>query len=392
MVSIAYAEDTLHAGAPEGDHSDVAFVERFYVESGHSVQPGDPVALLRSGQYVFDLPADAAGTVADFLVTVGGTVEIGAPLIRLLPVRASHAEGAGAPFPRDRALQATPLARKIADARGLNLATVVGSGTGGRVRAADVWAAIGEQPIRSAQAQPLLHLSAGENAHTPAEPGRPDTEAQQSTIPRASTVFEVYIDAIRARQAHDEARHRQRQAEPTIADYIAHGALAELVHTRLLNSRWTDHGILISRAINLGIATGGSCPSSTVIVNAADLSPKGLALARRLAADDGHDDRYRSATADEATFVIRDDAQGAAWWTQAGCSATCGMILGVGQPGRVAAVVDGPLGATIVVRERVTVSAEYDARYLSQPEVDAFLRSVKQRVEWWAPGMIDWSG
>ncbi len=382
MVSIAYAENTLHAAAPEGDRGDVAVVERYYVENDQAVQTGDPVALLRSAQYVYDLPADAAGAVADFLVTVGGTVEIGAPLIQLRPLPRPHAAGAGVSARADRALQATPLARKIADARALNLDVVVGSGSGGRVRAGDVWAAIGEQPIRSAVPQAPLRISSGEHPHTPAERERPDTEEQQSTVPRATTAFEVYIDAIRARQAHDEPRHRWRQAEPTIADYIAHAALAELVHTRFLNSRWTDHGILIYGAINLGVAPGGSCPSSTVIANAADLSPEGLARARRLATADKNG-APGSAPFDQPTFVIRDGAQAAAWWTQAGCTATCGMILGVGEPRRVATVADEPFGAKIAVRERVTVSAEYDARYLSQPEVDAFLRNVKKRVERW---------
>jgi len=133
------------------------------------VQPGDHV---RRGQVVLLVDTDKAeieteiwedGVVAELLVPVGQRVPVGTPLLRLEagaglgaePPRATPApRPAPAPAPPPALppaaatprVSASPHARRLARERGLDLATLGGSGPHGAVQARDVVAASAERP------------------------------------------------------------------------------------------------------------------------------------------------------------------------------------------------------------------------------------------------------
>ena len=71
-----------------GDFSDVPIVE-IHVKPGDKVNAEDPLLTLESDKATLDVPAPAAGTVAEVLVDVGHQVSQGTPIIRL-----SSGEGA----------------------------------------------------------------------------------------------------------------------------------------------------------------------------------------------------------------------------------------------------------------------------------------------------------
>src|SRR3712207_4492837 len=81
----------------EGDTSGTVTVERYYVAPGDEVQPGDPVCMLRSERYVYDLPAEAAGVVQALLVSTGDQVEVGAPLLAVSAAQLVSEEAATLP-------------------------------------------------------------------------------------------------------------------------------------------------------------------------------------------------------------------------------------------------------------------------------------------------------
>ncbi len=152
---------------------------RWRKKKGDKVEVGDILAEVETDKATMEMESFEEGTLADIFVPEGGKVVVGAPLALVLkegekasdkpksvpaaPVAEAPASrpsiSSGRPLtPRARAaalrsgnggggggnvnegvrVKATPLARKIADARGVRLAGLQGTGPGGRIIAFDV--------------------------------------------------------------------------------------------------------------------------------------------------------------------------------------------------------------------------------------------------------------
>ena len=164
-----------------------ADVVEWYVAEGESVALDQPVVALESAKAVVDIPSPVAGRVRRHFAQPGQTVATGAPLVEFeteggragdlsgdfrgdadaassVPVEAhagvpdapaTSAAGSGAaPMPDRPAdapvrrapnrINAMPAARAKARSLGVNLASVTGTGPGGRIRVADVERAASE--------------------------------------------------------------------------------------------------------------------------------------------------------------------------------------------------------------------------------------------------------
>ncbi|MDM9558454.1 dihydrolipoamide acetyltransferase family protein [Bordetella petrii] len=126
------------------------------VAAGVPVKAGDPLFVVETDKVANEIPAHADGTLAEVLVQAGETVPVGAVVARWTgpgqaaePAPCAPADSAPAPTaeapaaPRkhaaaDARVVATPLARRLARERGIDLARLAGSGPGGRIKAADV--------------------------------------------------------------------------------------------------------------------------------------------------------------------------------------------------------------------------------------------------------------
>ena len=121
-----------------GDFADVPIIE-VLVAPGDTVAPEDPLITLESDKATMDIPAPAAGTVAELAVKVGDTVSEGSLVLTLEPVSGDGAGPAEAPAGEAPAEQA-PAAEADGDAGGVDV-VVLGSGPGGYTaafRAADL--------------------------------------------------------------------------------------------------------------------------------------------------------------------------------------------------------------------------------------------------------------
>jgi pyruvate dehydrogenase E2 component (dihydrolipoamide acetyltransferase) len=150
-------ELTMPALSPTMEKGTLA---RWLVKPGDLVGAGDVLAEIETDKATMEFEAPAGGRVDELLVADGtGDVPVGAPLARLLPADAPPALPAAPPAPAAAAQPpapptpvpalapepapaedgaASPLARRIAAARGLSLASLAGSGPGGRIILADL--------------------------------------------------------------------------------------------------------------------------------------------------------------------------------------------------------------------------------------------------------------
>ncbi|HSQ28939.1 MAG TPA: biotin/lipoyl-containing protein, partial [Gemmatimonadaceae bacterium] len=113
------------------------------VKPGDTVKRGDIVAEVETEKGVFEMEADGAGVVAELLVAPGTRTPVGAPLARLTGGRAIPA-AAAAPAPA--APRASPAARRLAVGRGIELASLVGTGPDHAIVLADVERAVAALP------------------------------------------------------------------------------------------------------------------------------------------------------------------------------------------------------------------------------------------------------
>ncbi|MEA2351459.1 MAG: hypothetical protein QOG86_2400, partial [Thermoleophilaceae bacterium] len=207
-------EEALHGSAAEEEHlaakEEVAaeappappsaeLVDVTVPEMGESVsegtvlewlkQVGDPVEVneglveISTDKVDAELPSPVAGTLAEILVEPDETVATGTVVCRIAPGdggrmpagEPAHRDAEAAPAPAEPrpattpvgngAANATPVAARIADANGVDLSDVEGSGPRGRVTKDDVLAAI-EGDTQAKPAQPRPPAPAGDREAT----------------------------------------------------------------------------------------------------------------------------------------------------------------------------------------------------------------------------------
>jgi pyruvate/2-oxoglutarate dehydrogenase complex dihydrolipoamide acyltransferase (E2) component len=149
----------LGEGVAEGE------IARWLVQVGQHVEEDDPLVEVQTDKTTVEIPSPAAGTVARLLVEEGRLVPVGTPLVIIgdgdAEPAAPSAKEEGAPAK----VQATPLVRRIAAELGVDLASVGGSGPGGRISEEDVRAAAvpraGErrEPLRGVRRLIAQHLA-----------------------------------------------------------------------------------------------------------------------------------------------------------------------------------------------------------------------------------------
>ena len=149
----AFTLPDLGEGLTEGE------IARWLVEEGQEVREDDPLVEIQTDKATVDIPSPFAGTVLRILVAEGELVPVGTELVLIgepgeaLPVTddgmpRDGVPGDGGPPAAVRPgavtakrVQATPVVRRIAQELGVELASVSGSGPGGRVTEDDVRAA-----------------------------------------------------------------------------------------------------------------------------------------------------------------------------------------------------------------------------------------------------------
>jgi pyruvate dehydrogenase E2 component (dihydrolipoamide acetyltransferase) len=143
-------------------------VSAWHLDEGAALEKGAEMVDIETDKIVNSLESDVAGVLRRILVAAGETAPVGA-LIAVVsdagvpaaeidafiagykPIDASFEPGDAAPKTQAAvatpAPRSTPLARRVADAAGVDLAAVPGSGPGGRVRRDDVLAVTRVAPL-----------------------------------------------------------------------------------------------------------------------------------------------------------------------------------------------------------------------------------------------------
>lgn len=293
----------------------------------------------------------------------------------------------------------SPVVAKIAAEHGVDLQQVPGTGLNGRITKKDVLAFIesGEQGIESSQSVPRTSHVAP--AVTPVQG---DQLIKHSTIrkqiaehmvmskhtsPHVLTVMEVDMSRVLAHRKANKAVFAKDGANLTFTAYFMQAIVAGLKAYPSVNSSWTDDGLLIHSAINIGMATslGEEGLIVPVIKGADGLSLLGMARAVNDYANRARSKKLNPDDVKGGTFTLTNHGiSGSLFAFPVINQPQCG-ILGVGALQKRAVVVTDTDGNdSIAIRPMVYLSFVFDHRILDGASADWFLMKVKETLENWS--------
>jgi len=374
-----------------GDAMTEGRVLRWRKRPGDPVRAGEAIAEIETDKVNVDLEAEESGTLLEIVVPAGQSAPIGARIAVIGAPGQQAAEGstpqptpapppavsrAERPGPSAR-VKASPLARRLAEEHGVDLAQLRGTGPEGRITKEDVEAHLAAAPRPASAAE-------GGADYTDETPGR-----MRATIARRMadskqraphfyvTTQVVMDDALRVRQQLNREQEERRRV--TVNDFVIRATALALRAFPHLNSAFLDGKIRRFRRINIAIAI--ALPDGLIAPVLRDCDRKSLlqigeearALAERARA--GH---LRPEDTEGGTFTISN--LGMYDFVEnfvAIINPPHAAILAVGAAQPRAVVRDGQLGVATTMA--LTLSADH--RITDGAEAARFLGEVKRLLE-----------
>jgi 2-oxoglutarate dehydrogenase E2 component (dihydrolipoamide succinyltransferase) len=355
-----------------------------------TVPVGARLALI-GGQGAVAAPVVAAPVVA---APVVAAPVVAAPVVAA-PVVAAPVVAAPVAQPTDSYV--TPIVRKLASELGVNLASVKGTGIGGRIRKEDVEAAAPRSSAAASSAPAAVKAPAASSvvATSPLR-GTTVTMSRLRKVIAArmveslqvsaqlTTVIEVDVTKIARLRDRSKATFEAREGvKLSFLPFFAVAVCEALKQHPVLNSSVEGDQIIYHGAEHLGVAVdtdrGLLVP---VIHNAGDLNMGGVA---RKIADLAARTRDNKVSPDElggGTFTLTNTGSRGALFDTPIINQPQVAILGLGAVVKRPMVVKGEDGGeTIAIRSMVYLGLSYDHRVVDGADAARFLVTLKERLE-----------
>jgi pyruvate dehydrogenase E2 component (dihydrolipoamide acetyltransferase) len=273
-----------------------AAIQTWLAKPGQAIAVGDLLAEIETEKAVVEYATEVAGTVARLLVNEGDSIEVGAPIAVILaagegedaiaPALAA-AGAADTPAPENSAAQpaagetpaaetpsaeasvaspppqaqagrlvASPIVRRLARERGIDLATLAGTGPGGRIVRRDLEGVAATAPTTPAPVAP-------QPPSTGSAPGIPEkltgmrkaiarrlTESK-TTVPHFYITAHCRVDRLMAlRTQVNEAAERK----VSVNDFVLKAVAGALIDVPAANAIWGGDSILRFPGADIAVA------------------------------------------------------------------------------------------------------------------------------------------
>ncbi len=384
-----------------------AEVLKWLVKVGERVAENDPVAEVETDKAVVTMPAPATGTMAELTVSEGERVKVGSLLFVMDLDGAATSTTAGAPEKEVEAVVsragpaphgagqagegasarvlAAPVVRKLAEAKGIDLESVPGSGPRGRITREDVEGFVQKRD------EPLSASAAA----APEEPGkqveriplrglrRRIAEAMTlsaRTIPHVCGFHEIDAAPLTNLRARLRPRAEASSVRLTYLPFIVRATVLALEQHPYLNASIDEKELVITlkKRFNVGIAIATEEGLVVPVLHGADRLGI-LELARRIEALGlaARERRLQPADMRGGTFTITNVGQAGGWFGTSIIRHPEAAILGVGRISKRPVVRDGQ----IVVGAVLPISLTFDHRILDGDGALAFVQSLRDQLE-----------
>jgi 2-oxoglutarate dehydrogenase E2 component (dihydrolipoamide succinyltransferase) len=393
-----------------GEGVDEVTITKWLKQVGDSVKELEPLLEVNTDKVDTEIPAPASGVILKIEMQEGQPAKVG-QLLALIGSAGESVENkvtsASASAKAELKPTAThvtrppsldlgfisPVVAKIAAENGIDLSQVPGTGLNGRITKNDVLnftASPVTRPPSPATAMPVTRHP------SPVTPMSGDQLIKHSTIrrqiaehmvksqavsPHVLTVMEADMSRVAKHRAVNKAAFERDGVNLTFTAYFMMGIVAGLKAFPNVNSSWTDEGLLIHKAVNIGMATslGEEGLIVPVVKGADNLSLLAMAravndLATRARSKKLHPDDVKG-----GTFTLTNHGiSGSLFAFPIINQPQCG-ILGVGAMQKRAVVIDD----AIAICPMVYLSFVFDHRILDGASADWFLAKVKETLENW---------
>ena len=415
---------------------------------GDQVKADEPLFEISTDKVDTEVPSPVAGTVTKLLVAEGANVPVGtavmeiddgsgaggngasapasapaaAPAQAATPVAEAPAEAAppapqtqtqqpAAPAPTapapstipDRGPRSgilSPIVRKLARERGIDLATIAGTGEGGRITKADVLAAAAP-PAAGTTVAPLPSVGPAAAAVMVAAPSMPAGQGEEAQpishirkaiaahmlastqqTARAWTMVEVNVDRlVHLREDSKEKFQANFGVKLTYLPMVTRATIDALQQFPLVNSRLDGETIVTPRFVNMGIAVSYDAGLIVPVVKGADgMNTVGIARAIADLAARARSHQLQPDEVQGATFTI----------TNPGPYGSLLSVPIINQPNAGILSLDGIQKRPVVVeddaiavRSMVYISMSWDHRLIDGELATRFLARVKHNLETW---------
>ncbi|HYT51849.1 MAG TPA: dihydrolipoamide acetyltransferase family protein [Gaiellaceae bacterium] len=403
-------------------------IVKWLKSEGDSVEKGEPLYELDTDKVTQEVEADASGVllkiaIAEGEVEVGRTIAVigeageevvaespdgdsangGAPRVQEAPEEeGSHAPASNEERERVREapakppvsepqqldtaggrVKASPLARRIARERGIDLAAIVGTGPEGRVVAEDVERA-------AASPQPLAPVAAP--AQVAGEVEIEQLSSMRKTIARRLTeawqapVFQLGVTVDMERAQSVRARlvelHANEGVKPTVGDLLTKVCASALMRHRAVNALYRGDSIELYPTANVGIAVAVPKGLVVPVIRSCErLSIAEIAAARAEVVGRAREGKLTQQDLEGGTFTISNLGMYGIERFIAVLNPPQAAILAVGTIEDKVVAADGQPA----VRPRMEITLTADHRAIDGATGAEFLATVKQFLE--EPGL-----
>jgi 2-oxoglutarate dehydrogenase E2 component (dihydrolipoamide succinyltransferase) len=374
--------------------------------------PGDPVAVdeplveLETDKVTIEVPAPAAGTLAEISAGDGETVAVGALLGQIKegapgakPAPAAEAKPAAKPAaaqpPKVAAADAplAPSVRKIAAETGMDPAKVDGSGKDGRVTKGDMMAAIeraAAQPTPVAQPAAAVHVRAPSPADDASREERVKMTRLRTTIARRlkdaqntaamlTTFNEVDMGHVMGlRNSYKDMFEKRHGVKLGFMGFFVRACVAALKDIPAVNAEIDGGDIIYKNYYHIGVAVGTE--KGLVVPVVRDCDGKSLAEIEKEIAGYGRrarDGQLKIEDMQGGTFTISNGGVYGSLMSTPILNAPQSGILGMHKIQERPMVVAGK----VEVRPMMYLALSYDHRIVDGREAVTFLVRVKDILE-----------
>ncbi|MDX6411626.1 MAG: hypothetical protein QOE91_1142 [Gaiellaceae bacterium] len=376
-------------------------IVKWLKSEGESVEKGEPLYELDTDKVTQEVEADASGVLLKIAVPEG-EVQVGSTIAvigeqgedaTVSEAPSSNGKGAGAgqvekaapepetdvavvqdaghgPTSEGGRVKASPLARRIARERGIDLASVRGTGPDGRIVAEDVERApTDESPVQDEGQVQIRQLT---NVRK--------TIARRLTQAWQAPAFQLTssADMTAALALVEKLRELHPDERPTVTDVLTRLTAAALMRHPDVNAHFVDDAVRIYPSANVGIAVAAPQGLVVPVIQQAERkSVAEIAAKRAELVGRARDNKLQQADLEGGTFTI----------------SNLGMFgieqfIAVLNPPQVAILAVGSTGERVVVRDgdfvavpTMTMTLTCDHRAIDGAVGAQFLQTLKQLVE-----------
>lgn len=406
-------------------------ISRWLKSVGDHVKLYEPILEVETDKVTTEVTALGEGTLLKMYANEGDVVKMGAPIAYIgaageaVPageVKAAPAQTAAQPIGQPAAVQAavpavpaahatrrgngtgmaariSPVVARIAAEHNVDVSKLNGTGEGGRVTKKDILAFV--EGGGATAAAPVMPMPGAPKVTAPMPTVMPGETIKlnsmrrsiadhmvmsKHTSPHVTTIFEVDLSRVVMHRNANKAAFERDGANLTFTPYFIQATVAALKANPLVNSSWTEAGVVLHRPINLGVAVslGEEGLIVPVIKNADSMNLLGLARAVNDLADRARRKQLKPDEVQGGTFTITNHGtSGSLFATPIINQPQCG-ILGVGKIEKRVVVITNDGLDSIAIKPMCYLGLTFDHRILDGNSADNFVAAIKQALENWS--------